>query len=173
MFLKADPREMDLPTQFFVLAKDPYPTGGGSGRVIPLFGEYDTWGGFGTITGPDHCLIEGKGPGGPGEQGHCAKTVNGHDDSMAGAPNIFSGDITSLIVNLSHIPLDLPGEWYVGVAVSVTHATYNGGKPEVISNPNNTFRYPGMGFKLADHSFLSYIWISTPCNGAEVGACDK
>jgi hypothetical protein len=172
-FLKADPRQNELPSQFLVLAKDPAEGDTGSGRVIPLFGDFDVWNGLGSITGPDLCLIEGKGPGGPGELGHCSKTINNVDDWMSGNPDIFAADITQLIVNLSHIPLDLPGEWYIGVKVSATRATYAGGKFETVPDVEKLYRSPSRGYTQEEHSFLSYIWMSTPCNGVEIDACTK
>jgi hypothetical protein len=179
-FLKADPREFELPSQYLPLAKNPAPNSdganaGGSGRVVPLFGSFPELDFHGDVGGPAVCVIEGKGPGGPGDQGHCAVTVNGLEDLISGGANIFADDITKLTVSFSHIPMDLPGEWQIGVKVSITHAKYAGNMDETILDPKYLHRDPGNGYTISDpeHDFLTYMWIATMCNPAEEHGCEN
>jgi hypothetical protein len=167
-FLKADPRQREIPTEYLPLADDPLNPGG---RIIPLFGEgFTIWDPFGPLTRKDGCLIAGAGPDG---RGHCAVTVNGYSDPLFGSADLDADNITFLSVSFSNIPMDLPGVWHIAVEISVRPAMYGGGRTETVDNPDHFSRLPNMGFKHEDptHTFITYMWISTPCNPAEVDGC--
>jgi hypothetical protein len=60
--------------------------------------------------------------------------------------------------------------------VSVHSATYGGGKPEKESgldhvNPDHLYRNPNHFYTIGAHTFLTYIWMTTPCNPGEVEGC--
>jgi hypothetical protein len=170
-FLKADPRRNEIPTQFLTLAENPMQLGGG--RVIPLFGrEFKAWNEIGTIASDDLCFIDGAGPNG---EGYCAKTVNDRTDPLFGSVDLYADNITYLAVSFSHIPMDIPGEWYIAVEVSVRQAIYGGGKLEALDDHAFLTKMPGQGYyhDTPEHTFLTYMWISTPCNLAEVKGCDN
>lgn len=69
--------------------------------------------------------------------------------------------------------MDLPGLWHIAVEISVRPAMSGGGRTEMVDNPDHFSRLPNMGFKHEDttHTFITYMWISTPCNPAEVDGC--
>jgi hypothetical protein len=168
-FLYGDPRTTDLPVQFLTLASDPLQPNESS-RVIPLYGTFYAWGPYGM--GGTMCKVEGTGPDG---QGDCAVNVNGLT-GLFSEGDIFADGIHSLDIQFAHIPMDLPGEWQIGVSVSVHSATYGGGKPEKESgldyvNPDHLYRNPNHDYPMEEHSFLTYIWMTTPCNPGEVEGC--
>ncbi|MFN2298151.1 MAG: hypothetical protein ACK2UB_04830, partial [Anaerolineales bacterium] len=169
-FLKADPRHNEIPTMFLPLAQDPMPSSEGK-RVIPLFGDdFTVWGGQGVLYGGDRCMITGGGPDG---NAYCAKTVNDTDDPMFGSVDLEAKNITRLRVSFSHIPMDIPGEWHIAVRVSVRQAVFNGGRKETIDDFDVLTQMPGRKYKYnePEHTFVTYMWISTPCNPAEVNGC--
>jgi hypothetical protein len=169
-FLKADPRHNKIPSQYLPLAEDPLDR---NGQVVPLFGEgFTTWDPFGPVTQKGGCLIAGTGPDG---QGYCAITVNDRTDPLFGSADLDADNITFLSVSFSRIPMDLPGEWHIAVKISVRPAVYAGGKEEKIANPDDFIRMPNGGFEhlLPEHAFLTYMWISTPCNPNEIHGCDN
>ncbi|MBN2084211.1 MAG: hypothetical protein JW748_03235 [Anaerolineales bacterium] len=174
-FLKADPRTTDLPSQYLKLAGDPDSNGGGSGRVIPLYGGVAAGGPYASIGYPGQCIIEYSGPGLGGDRGSCTEVVNGVMNFFAGGVSVFDDGITSLIIYIDNVPMDLPGEWYVGVEAGVTPARYGAGKVENYL-PENLSRNPandGYVVKSNEHSFLVYIWLTAPCNAGEEHGCDN
>jgi hypothetical protein len=174
-FLKADPRHTEIPTQYLPLAADPLVTDTlkvGS-RVIPLFGDgFAIWNGLNPVTAKNGCLIDGAGPDG---QGYCAKTVNDRTDPLFGSVDLAADNITYLSVSFAHIPMDLPGEWYIAVEVRVRPAVYDGGRIESTKESQYFYRIPNYGFeyRLSEHTFVTYMWISTPCNPAELHGCEN
>jgi hypothetical protein len=169
-FLKADPRHNEIPTMFLPLAQDPLPSSEGK-RVIPLFGDdFTVWGGQGALFSGDRCMITGGGPDG---NAYCAKTVNDTDDPMFGSVDLEAKNITRLRVSFSHIPMDIPGEWHIAVRVAVHRAVYNGNKLEKLEDEMELMRMPGFGYThdTPEQTFITYMWISTPCNPAEVDGC--
>jgi hypothetical protein len=181
-FLKADPRTTDLPSQYLKLAGDPDSKGGGSGRVIPLYGSFMASGQYGPIGTAGQCIIEYAGPGLGGDRGSCTEVVNGARVILSGGASVFDDGITSLIIYIDNIPMDLPGQWYVGVEAGVKAAKYAGGKTEV-HDPNDLIRKPGTvpetgkyaGYTVIDskHGFLVYIWLTAPCNAGEEHGCEN
>jgi hypothetical protein len=169
-FLKADPRHSEIPTQFLPLAQDPIHE---EGRVIPLFGDdFAIWRDQGSLPTDDGCLITGRGPGG---EGYCAKTVNDQTDPLFGSLDLKADNITYLSVSFSHIPMDIPGEWHIAVRVSVRRAVYGEGRLETMDNYDNLTQLPGREYRhnIPEHTFITYMWISTPCNPAELKGCDN
>ena len=97
-----------------------------------------------------------------------------------------AGNDFTHMITLNNVPLDLPGEWFIGVAVEMI--------PAVFEDPDGTYHTeaPGWGVEVgkwflpqteknfseigynlgeAPASFFSYILLSTPCNGQEVNGC--
>jgi hypothetical protein len=85
---------------------------------------------------------------------------------------------------LEHVPMDLPGEWYIGVMVEMEPAQFTskvGNKtitePNDWGNPAAKWYKPTpldqpdeIGYHM-DHSFYSYILLSSPCNIQEKDGC--
>jgi hypothetical protein len=189
-FLKADPRSIELPTKYLELADME------GEKAIPLFGgEFKSWGaGNNEIAAygeGNRCIIRGVGPNGIGD---CIIYTN-YDDSpqfgqsvpMFGSLDIPEGDIWKLYLGFSRVPMDLPGEWYVAVSVSVFHAVYGVGvldsdestpgndrlgKIETVGDDVKFYRKPGDGYYYIDvpeHTFLVWMWLSTPCDPKDEG----
>jgi hypothetical protein len=174
-FLKADPRTTDLPSQYLKLAGDPDPNGGGSGRVIPLYGSFMASGQYGPIGTAGQCIIEYAGPGLGGDRGSCTEVVNGARVILSGGASVFDDGITSLIIYIDNIPMDLPGQWYIGVEAGVAPATYRNGKIEKY-DPDSLSQNPANGgyqVMQDEHSFLVYIWLTAPCNAGEEHGCEN
>jgi hypothetical protein len=191
-FLKADPQTYELPTKYLELADME------GAKVIPLFGgEFYTWGAnqiIGSYGEGNRCLIRGKGPHGIGD---CIIYSNYGDSSvfspsvpMFGQPDIPDGDIHKLYFDFSQIPMDLPGQWSVAVSVNVFRAVYGVGvldsdestsgndrlgKLEIIENSEFLYRSEKNGYETAipEHTFLVWMWISTPCDPKNEGCTNK
>ncbi|MBN1439699.1 MAG: hypothetical protein JW929_09840 [Anaerolineales bacterium] len=82
----------------------------------------------------------------------------------------FNNALNEYKITMRGIPLDLPGEWYIGVSFWMESATFdrgNGREPDVpeeilaVSSEDQERRY----------SFESYIIRSAPCNPQEPGSC--
>jgi len=165
-FLKADPRHYEIPSEYLRLAEDPM---GSGGRVIPLFGGgFTTWGGMGPLENGDPCMISGRGPDG---QAYCAKTINNQTDPMFGSLDLSTGNITYLSISFSHIPMDIPGEWSIIAKIVVNKAIYESVREEVVDDEKYLFRMPEYGYEPKNNTFITYMWISTPCNPAEKNGC--
>jgi hypothetical protein len=170
-FLKSDPREQELPSYALVRVKDPTTGENDSLRALGLFGEFSSWYSYGQISQPGECLVTRT-----GTYGVCGTETNISQSDPS--QELFNADlsaegITYLRLGMYNIPMDLPGEWYVGVSVSVRPATYDNGRRTEVSDPMRRSRYPGNYYEPAEHSFLVYILISTPCNSMEIGGCDS
>lgn len=172
-FLKSDPREEDLPSYALLRTKDPMTEEGAPQRALALFGEFYSWYRMGKISSPGECLVNRL-----GTYGICGTSTNLSQSDPS--EELFNADLTAkgityLRLDMYNVPMDLPGQWYIGARVSVEPATYdNGRRTEVVPDPMKLSRYPTNGYELMtdEHTFLVYILISTPCNGAEMGGCD-
>jgi hypothetical protein len=172
-FLKSDPREDRLPSYALPRVEDP--TMGGqaaAARVLGLFGGFENWYTHTMNSQPGECLVNRT-----GTSGVCGTETNisTSDPSM----EFFNADLSAegiiyLRLGMYNIPVDLPGEWSVGVSVSVNPATYDQGRrtENVPPNDEQLKRYPGNFYDPDDHKFIVYILISTPCNSMEIGGCD-
>jgi hypothetical protein len=116
------------------------------------------------------------------ESGHCVAGVNktGMDSALtekAGGericdfdPDEYNGAINRFTITMKKIPLDLPGEWYIGVGFSLRYAAFDGGnghEPEY-----GSYNYVNADeSKEAEFTFESYILRSAPCNPNEIGGC--
>jgi hypothetical protein len=80
-------------------------------------------------------------------------------------------DIYHLALTMKNVPLDLPGEWRIGVEVSVRVAKYDNGTRTEVFTDEYLYRMPKHGYALEKHSFLVYVYISTPCNINEPEGC--
>jgi hypothetical protein len=166
-FIKADPRGSDLPSSDMEIIADPM----GSGHsVIALFGDFG-------LSNPKNqtkvsnplCRI-GMG------KGACVTTPQYWDPQQR-----FIYDFT---INLNNVPLDLPGNWYVGVEFMgrPAEATING-MPWFEKIPPeekmNLKVFPGHGYIMKvdesddTHKFTSYAIISTICNDLEPYGCER
>jgi hypothetical protein len=171
-FLKSDPRVEELPSYALVRVQDPTTGGYTPMRALGLFGEFYGWYRYGHISSQGECLVNRT-----RTYGVCGTETNisRSDPSQ----EFFNADlsaegITDLRLGLYNIPVDLPGEWYVGVSVSVRPAKYdNGRRTEVVPDSSKTRRYPGNGYDPTEqeHTFIVYVLVSAPCNSAEVDGC--
>jgi hypothetical protein len=168
-FLKGDPRMEDIPTYALQRVRDPnLPTQ----RVLALFGEYINWYTQGTtkIGGP--CLVDR-----PGTKGRCQTATNltvGDPSKAAFNADLSAEGITYLRVELLNVPMNLPGDWYIGVSITVRPAKYGKGqRTETVEDQSKLHRDPTSGYSLDDHSFTTYILISTLCNSAEIDGCTR
>jgi hypothetical protein len=170
-FLKSDPREQELPTYALVRVQDPTRVKAPM-RALGLFGEFYSWYRYGQISRQGECLVNRM-----GTNGICGTETNisTSDPSMEFFnADLFAEGITYLRLGMYNIPMDLPGDWLVGVSVSVNKAKYdNGRRTEVVADESKLTRSPGNGYDPADHPFTVYILISTPCNPREIGGCEK
>jgi hypothetical protein len=170
-FLKSDPRESELPTYSLTRVQDPT-TGNAPMRALGLFGEFYSWYRYGQISHKGECLVNRT-----GTNGSCATETN--LSRSGGKSKFFNADlgaegITYLRLDLNNVPVDLPGEWYVGVSVTVNSATYdNGRRTEVVPDSSKKTRSPGNGFNPKEHSFLVFILIASPCLANEVNGCGE
>ena len=91
---------------------------------------------------------------------------------------------------MNHVPLDLPGEWHIGVMIQMEQATFSApdAKRGTIYPKENTgwverwkwFKpstaasdpdIDEIGYNMDKVWFMSYIMLSTPCNGQEAQGC--
>jgi hypothetical protein len=91
---------------------------------------------------------------------------------------------------MNHVPLDLPGEWHIGVMIQMEQATFSApdAKRGTIYPKENTgwverwkwFKpstaasdpdIDEIGYNMDKVWFMSYIMLSTPCNGQETNGC--
>jgi hypothetical protein len=168
-FLKGDPRAEDIPTYALQRAQDPNQP---AQRVLALFGEFTNWytQTMTTMDGP--CLVDRA-----GTKGRCQTTTNlsaGNLETELFNADLTAEGITYLRVELLNVPMDLPGDWFIGVSVSVRPAKYDlGRRTETVPDPSFLHRDPTNGYNLSEHSFTTYILISTLCNAAEIDGCTK
>jgi hypothetical protein len=98
------------------------------------------------------------------------------------AREYWDPDTTSVLIKMEHLPLDLPGHWFIGIEVEMTPATvyyYPETNPLVGLKRQEQWGYgDSHWFSMADidyaidiHSFYSYILLSTPCNPLEENNC--
>jgi hypothetical protein len=180
-FLKADPRKDILPESVLTRINNPV-TNPPGGVALALYGRFAGLNNYGGISGAGACLIyDGK-----EKTGWCWPTTSPSSDSLLDLPafdkwkaqsvevDLSRKDITYLGLTLKNVPLDLPGTWHIGVSVSVSPATYNGGnRTEVVPDPSKLFQFPGNGYDLKTHAFSSYMLISTFCNPMEKLGCTQ
>jgi len=91
--------------------------------------------------------------------------------------------VQDLHLNMSHIPMDLPGKWRVGVAVELNKAKfsyfYHGHNGEEIVNEGFWGGEPGhwyteedqLGYSMEANYFYEYVILSAPCNPLEEKNC--
>jgi hypothetical protein len=86
----------------------------------------------------------------------------------------------SFTITMEHIPIDLPGQWFIGVYVEMSPAifTANGMQKTEAVDPSWTgdplgkwFSPEQVDYEMADHYFYAYVLLSTPCNPMEVDGC--
>ena len=94
----------------------------------------------------------------------------------------LAGKLTSLNIKMEHLPLDLPGKWFIGIQIQMSKASMDYGantiteewgyKPDPNDDPDahwfteNDFNYSKEG-----NYFYSYVLLSTPCNPNEKDNC--
>jgi hypothetical protein len=175
-FLKADPRSEGLPTYALRRVTNPVEHDEYGTQVVALFGafyglpQYN----IGPVSQQGQCLIDR-----PGTDGKCHVSTNLSMGGFFGdftEADLASKGITYLRLDLNHIPMDLPGDWYIGVSVYVQPATYDLGRRTESIDPGspNLRRAPTKGYDLTDpdeHMFTVYVLISTPCDGSDPKAC--
>lgn len=85
-------------------------------------------------------------------------------------PYLYKSAVNKFVITMKKIPLDLPGEWYIGVNFFMGYASFdngNGHEPE----------YGSINLVFSDeeqesaYTFESYILRSAPCNPDEPGGC--
>jgi hypothetical protein len=86
----------------------------------------------------------------------------------------------SFTITMEHIPIDLPGQWFIGVYVEMGPAifSYKGVDKEEGVDESWTgsplgkwFSPEQVDYEMADHYFYAYVLLSTPCNPMEVDNC--
>jgi hypothetical protein len=175
-FLKADPRYEDLPTYALRRVTSPVQDPEHKSRVLALFGEfhglpqYDV----GPISQQGQCLVNDR----PQMRGECHVSTNLSADSFYGdfrEADLTAKGITYLSLALTNVPMDLPGEWYIGVSVYVFPATYDLGRRTESIEPDSKYlnQNPINGYELDDSIFTVYVLISTPCDGSDAKACNE
>jgi hypothetical protein len=185
-FLKADPRAEKIPSYALMRINDPMGKDGNADLVLALFGGFSENLGHAQQSKLGECLVSR-----PGTQGKCeviTSELGGNDSlglptfekwktGLTGGADLTAKDITYLALNLHRVPLDLPGEWQIGLEVSVRAATYDNGRRTEVADPNNLIRNPNNLILNKDKpilgSFTSYIWLVTPCNPAEKDGCTE
>jgi hypothetical protein len=170
-FIKSDPREIELPSEALYRVSDPLQSKDGilfKRRVLGILGTFDLWPGYGqAITGQGQCLVRAA-------KGRCGWY-----------PDVLAKYVAELNLDFFNIPLDLPGEWRIGVEVKVNPAEYTyeywseGLQRYVQETHKEKFdtgdlsRWPGHGYDMTldEHKFLSYIYLSTPCDEKDPKSC--
>jgi hypothetical protein len=83
----------------------------------------------------------------------------------------FKGAVYKYVITMKGIPLDLPGEWYIGASFFMEYASFDNG------HGHEPGKSTGIIFERSDeemesrYSFESYILRSAPCNPDEPGGC--
>jgi hypothetical protein len=100
--------------------------------------------------------------------------------SVPEAKNSLEQGMDELTIQMQHLPLDLPGKWYIGIAVEMLPAvvSYND-NGWVIRDIQETwpfeeekiFSEAEIGYTMLDNFFYSYILLSSPCNPMEQDGC--
>lgn len=118
------------------------------------------------------------------ENSHCVAGVNttGLDSgitALAGGERIcgfvsheYNGAVYRFVISFNEIPIDVPGEWYIGVGFYMRYAVFDGGNGH---EPGYDYNYLEKVYsdesQEIDYSFESYILRSAPCNPDELGGC--
>jgi hypothetical protein len=175
-FLFPDPNEKDLPGQHLLQMSQPQRiTGSVSRRVLALYGPFDyIQSPYTQVNGTyaRDCLIDASSlPGDantPPSAGSCDKPDN----------YTYSDKENIIIINFDRIPLDLPGDWQIGIKAEQYPAKYDFGKTEVITDPNELKFGPsdyGWGpinmYDISTITFPCYVVISTPCTNSDPKSC--
>jgi hypothetical protein len=174
-FLKADPRHETIPSNALLRVMDPMVGSPGEAapwwtqspqteerRVLGLYGSFSAWPGDTRFsTSQAQCLVR------------MAMVTGGKGECVIDPWNMWTSTLTDLKITFTNAPLDLPGNWRIGVIARVFTTKYNGGTTEKIDDPKFLYMSPDNGYILTAHSFLSYILLTTPCNGLEAGACQQ
>jgi hypothetical protein len=173
-FLYPDPRMLELPTTH--LGRFGQPTIAGESlnrRVLGLFGPLNYYMEmYGGSTDPYMCLVD-------------AGFISGSKGSCEAMPiGSLPDQVRMIMINFSHIPLDLPGHWQIGITTTQYPAMYanrtrvetkiNGVdeySTELKFGPDNAgYSYPNR-YLIETYHFESYIVISTPCLAADPKSC--
>jgi hypothetical protein len=82
----------------------------------------------------------------------------------------YNEAVNTYVIEMKKIPLDLPGEWYIGVGFDMEYASFDGGNGH---EPGfGTVKYVFSDVDMERRfSFESYILRSAPCNPDEPGGC--
>jgi hypothetical protein len=81
-----------------------------------------------------------------------------------------------ITINLQHIPMDLPGIWYIGIQVEMGKASIYYNYETIYEDwsyqgDTNWFSLKDINYDLNEHYFYSYVLLSTPCNPLEQNNC--
>jgi hypothetical protein len=83
---------------------------------------------------------------------------------------------THMTIDMQHIPMDLPGIWYIGVQVEMGKASVSYDCTTIYedwSYQGDTywFSQADLNYDQNNHYFYSYVSLSTPCNPLEQDNC--
>ncbi|MBN1438551.1 MAG: hypothetical protein JW929_04000 [Anaerolineales bacterium] len=167
-FLKGDPRAEDIPTYALTRVQDPTTDAARAQRVLALYGEFTNWYTGAPTTADGPCLVDNR-----ITDGYCQTATN--LSMTTPETELFNADlnaegITYIRLDLRQVPMDLPGEWFIGVSVKVNPAKYYH-ETRTEPSPANLHMDTGNGYRKDNSKFTVYILISTLCNSAEVDGC--
>jgi hypothetical protein len=183
-FLFPDPNETDLPGQHLLRMSQPVSRGEEeeswyiSRRVLGLYGGFYAYQSmYNSVadknTGPLQCLIDSNSiPGDEGIPPSIGECIHAEDNHN------FGENVTEILIYFSHIPLDLPGHWRIGIKAYQNPAKYDHGKEERIGSRYLSIGPGDYGWSAANYSlddpargFDSYVIVSTPCYATDPKSC--
>jgi hypothetical protein len=109
-------------------------------------------------------------------------------ESIPNSPNLYLGQVDGgepdVTIKLVHVPIDLPGIWYIGVSVEMRKADFDYIDPHgkysrhVVEGVDweagsevKWFTPTESGYETDQNYFYTYVLITTPCNPMEEKGC--
>jgi hypothetical protein len=189
-YLKSDPRQVGIPSRTLrqVAAPGDAQIGGLGDKVLGLFGAYLAWYGYygsAEITPPCTCMIDGTAsnllapPGQLKYDNLHGKCIVANDegkgctsyDMKAWVEQSFH-PVNQMWLNLANIPMDLPGQWMIGIYFWAHNATDEAGREwESIDIAQRIFDPSQYKMNTEPYSFSIYILLSTPCSELDPQEC--
>jgi hypothetical protein len=100
--------------------------------------------------------------------------------SKPNAANQLDEGLTDITIVMEHIPLDLPGKWFIGIEVEMTKASIDYYSQQRVESTaleewsvydSKWFPQEDIGYNKDYNYFYSYVLISSPCNPLEENNC--
>jgi hypothetical protein len=116
---------------------------------------------------------------------HWAASIPDSPNIVTSYPGAPIGGVPDVTIKLLHVPLDLPGIWYIGIMVEMERANfvYEGKYPRVVyedadwKDPDwgdgyhKWFTGAEAGYSAESNYIYSYVLLTSPCNEWEQEGC--